>query len=380
MAGAETLRRRLVRELEAKRLLKDRRIRDAFLKVPRERFVPGYEAERGLEAVYRDDAILTKKTETGLGLSSSSQPGIMAEMLDELRLEPGQRVLEIGAGTGYNAALLAQIVGDEGRVVSVDIDPETAARARRALKGTRVKVVTGDGRDGFEAGAPYDRIIVTASATEIARAWYDQLAPGGLLELPLRLRDSAGLQLIPTLRREGDVLRSVSVTCGGFMPLRDAPDDLTRFWPMINVNRTNGAETVTMLTFAGTAVRSGSVRRLVSTACSEPRTRRLHVRASAKALDVYLALRGPARRAVAVFDGRSYMGGIVARGGRSLALLAGWPTVSKMLVYGADEAADDLDRIVREWSDRGRPAASDLDLVVSFSNGRSSIRTRWRGR
>ena len=67
--------------------------------------------------------------------SSSSQPTIMALMLDALRLEPGMRVLEIGAGTGYNAALLERIVGPEGRVVSVDVDPATAAEARKRLRG-----------------------------------------------------------------------------------------------------------------------------------------------------------------------------------------------------------------------------------------------------
>jgi protein-L-isoaspartate(D-aspartate) O-methyltransferase len=332
-----------------------------------------------VEAAYRDDAILTKKTETGLGLSSSSQPGIMAEMLDELRLEPGQRVLEIGAGTGYNAALLERIVGPEGRVTTIDIDPETARRARKALKGTRVKVVCGDGRDGHAPGAPYDRIIVTASARTIPRAWLDQLAEGGLLELPLRLRESAGLQLIPTLRRDGDRLRSVSVTCGGFMPIRLTPDDLSQFWPMINVNRTDGALTAPLLTIAGPAVHSTG-RRLVATACSDPRSRRLAVRASAKALDVYLALRGPMRRTVGVFDGKSYMGGLVGGGGRSLALLAGWPTVSRMLVYGGGEAGAELDRIVADWVEQGRPGADEVILTASFSNGTSTIRTRWRGR
>jgi protein-L-isoaspartate(D-aspartate) O-methyltransferase len=380
MATGATLRRRLVRQLQDKGLLQDTRLRDAFLEVPREQFVPDYAAEHGLEAVYRDDAILTKKTETGLGLSSSSQPGIMAEMLGELRLEPGQRVLEIGAGTGYNAALLQQIVGDEGRVISVDIDPDAAQGARRALKGTRVKVVTGDGRVGYAAGAPYDRIIVTASATEIPRAWLEQLTPGGLLEVPLRVRDSAGLQLIPTLRRDGERLRSVAVICGGFMPLRDSPDDLSRFGPVLNIMRTDGGATAPLLVIAGLPVRSGQARRLVATACSEPRPRRLPVRASSKALDIYLALRGPSRRMVAVFDGKSYLGGIVARDGRSLALLAGWPTTSKMLVYGQDEAADELERLVHDWVDRGRPDAAEVELTASFSDGTSSIRTHWRGR
>jgi len=375
MASGATLRRRLVRLLEEKGLLQNKRVRDAFLTVPREHYVPEVE----VEAAYRDEAILTKKTETGLGLSSSSQPGIMAEMLDELRLEQGQRVLEIGAGTGYNAALLEWIVGANGRVTTVDIDPETARRARRALKGTRVKVVTGDGRDGHPAGAPYDRIIVTASATEIPRAWLEQLAPGGLLEVPLRLGESAGLQLIPTLRREGELLRSVSVICGGFMPIRQTADDLSQFWPMVTVSRTEGAETTALLTIAGPPIRVAA-RRIVSTACSEPRSLNLGVRASSKALDVYLALRGPARRTVAVFDGKSYLGGIVARGGRSLALLRGWPTTSTMLAYGEGDAAEELEALVSDWVARGRPDASAVDLTATFPNGTFAIRTRWRGR
>ena len=332
-----------------------------------------------MERVYRDEAILTKQTASGLGLSSSSQPGIMAEMLDELRPEPGHRVLEIGAGTGYNAALLENIVGPDGRVVTVDIDPETATRARRALKGTRTKVVTGDGRQGYAPGAPYDRIIVTASATDIPRAWLEQLSEGGLLEVPLRLGHSAGLQLIPTLRREGERLRSVSVTCGGFMPIRHSPDDLSQYWPMIKVDRTEAAQTVPLLVIAGPATRSAA-RRLVSTACSEPNSRSIPVRAAAKELDVYLALRGPARRTVAVFDGKSYMGGLVAARGQSLALLAGWPRVARMLVYGGSEAADELEQLIAGWVERGRPSADDVDMTVSFRNGASTVRTRWRGR
>jgi protein-L-isoaspartate(D-aspartate) O-methyltransferase len=344
--------------------------------VPREHFVP----EAGVEAAYRDEAILTKTTESGLGLSSSSQPGIMAEMLEELRLEPGQRVLEIGAGTGYNAALLQHIVGAAGRVTSVDIDPETASRARRALRGTPVKVVTGDGRAGHEPRAPFDRIIVTASATEIPRAWLEQLVPGGLVEVPLRLHDAAGLQLIPTLRRENDRLRSVSVIAGGFMPLRDDAEDLSRYWPMVKVTRTDGASTVPLLVIGGPPARSAWIRRLVGTACSEPRSRRLGLRASAKALDIFLVLRGPARRTVGIYDGKSYMGGVVARGGRSLALLAGWPTTSRMLVYGSDEAADELENLVAQWVELGRPNTSQVELTASFANGSSSIRTRLHGR
>ena len=99
-------------------------------------------------------------------VSSSTQPGLMASMLEQLALAPGQQVLEIGAGTGYNAALMAQIVGATGHVITVDLDTEIVEAARAHLRAagcTNVTVMEGDGADGYAAGAPYDRIIITAS-------------------------------------------------------------------------------------------------------------------------------------------------------------------------------------------------------------------------
>jgi protein-L-isoaspartate(D-aspartate) O-methyltransferase len=112
----------------------------------------------------------------------------MASMLERLDLREGQRVLEIGAGTGYNSALIAEIVGPGGRVISVELDPELAERSRSVLRqaGYRVQVVVGDGRDGWAGEAPYDRIIVTASASEIPHTWLEQTVEGGRIEVPLR--------------------------------------------------------------------------------------------------------------------------------------------------------------------------------------------------
>ncbi len=190
--SSKRLRRELVERLERDGSLTDAAVRKAFLAVPRERFVPETVARDGLEAVYRNQVILTTRDERGMWTSSSSQPSIMASMLERLELCEGQRVLEVGAGTGYNGALLAELVGPGGRVVSVELEPLTARGARRALAGfAPVKVVEGDGRQGFERGAPYDRIIVTASGAEVPSALFEQLVEGGLLELPLWV-DRAG--------------------------------------------------------------------------------------------------------------------------------------------------------------------------------------------
>src|SRR5512146_3300442 len=113
-------------------VLIDPRVEAAFRAVPRHLFLPDLTPEEA----YRDEAIPTKRLQTGQIVSSSSQPSIMAIMLEQLALEPGQRVLEIGAGTGYNAALIAHLVGETGHVVSLDIDQDIVDAAWLHLAAT----------------------------------------------------------------------------------------------------------------------------------------------------------------------------------------------------------------------------------------------------
>ncbi|HUD76764.1 MAG TPA: methyltransferase domain-containing protein [Streptosporangiaceae bacterium] len=195
---ADSARARLVEELRRRGgSALSRSVQDAFARVPRHVFVP----EVGPAAAYRDEAFVIKCGPDGLPVSSSSQPAMMAIMLDQLGLEPGHRVLEIGTGTGYNAAVMAEVVGPGGQVVSIDIDPDLIARASAGLAAAgydQVTVLCADGGYGDPARAPFDRIIVTAGAWDIAPAWLDQLEPGGLLVLPLSVR---GIQLSVALRR-----------------------------------------------------------------------------------------------------------------------------------------------------------------------------------
>lgn len=172
-------------------------VQAAFRAVPRHLFVPDLTPA----AAYRDEALVIKYDTCGVPVSSSSQPAMMAIMADQLGLEPGHRVLEIGTGSGYNAAIMAHIVGPEGRVVSVDIDPVLVASAVDRLTAAgygAVQARCADGGYGDPADAPFDRVIVTAGAWDIAPAWLDQLGPGGRLVLPLALR---GIQLSVALER-----------------------------------------------------------------------------------------------------------------------------------------------------------------------------------
>ena len=229
-ADLQQLRDQLVDGLRQAGHVSSERVTAALRAVPRHVFVPGIEPERA----YRDEAFAIKYDEGGLPVSSSSQPAIMARMLDQLDVQPGQRVLEIGTGTGYNAALLAHLVGETGAVVSVDIDADLVTDARERLAACGVSQVTvgcGDGGLGWSEHAPYDRIIATVGAWDISPAWVAQLAPQGRLVVPLDLR---GPQRSIAFQPVDNHLESVSVVFCGFMRMRGAfagPESIHRLGP-----------------------------------------------------------------------------------------------------------------------------------------------------
>lgn len=184
-----------------------------FAEIPRELFIPeiiwveenrvgGYVAVsrsddpgRWEELVAADEPVVTQiddgntpSDSVGRSPSSScSKPSIVTDMLRALDVHPGHTVLEIGTGTGWNAALLCERVGARGRVVSLEIDTELAGAARAALRraGFSPSVITTDGAAGYPSSAPYDRIVSTAAVRwEIPRAWVEQTRPSGLIVTP----------------------------------------------------------------------------------------------------------------------------------------------------------------------------------------------------
>jgi protein-L-isoaspartate(D-aspartate) O-methyltransferase len=212
----DALRARMVDVIAANGYLRGAPVERAMRAVPRHQFLPA----ASVEAAYADESVTTKPgIGDGLPLSCASMPTIVAMMLEQLDARPGDRVLEIGAGTGYNAALLAEIVGEAGTVTTIDIDAEVTGQARAVLDATgygRVRVITRDGALGDADHAPFDRIIVTVGPWDLPPAWHTQLAPAGRLVVPLRWR---GQSRTIAFSREEHGLRADSIQLCGFIPM-----------------------------------------------------------------------------------------------------------------------------------------------------------------
>jgi protein-L-isoaspartate(D-aspartate) O-methyltransferase len=222
--------RRLAADLAEQGVL-DPGWRSAFENVPRHVFVPTAIAPDGsprrdvADAVYRDESLTTQVAHVpGTGqivpTSSSTRPSLMARMLGMLDAAPGHTVLEIGTGTGYNAALLCHRLGSDA-VTSIDIDPDLVDAARDALKsvGFTPTLVAGDGAAGVPARAPFDRILATCAVPTVPGAWVQQLAADGRLVADLRAATSSTLI---AARRDGagNLVGRFHAVPGHFMWLR----------------------------------------------------------------------------------------------------------------------------------------------------------------
>lgn len=195
-ASAEQLRRRMADQLAAEGALRSPEWHAAFATVPRELFVPEFTVRTAdgarttyragdlgyLEAVYGDASLLTQHDAHGTTTSSSTRPTMMAIMLEALAPLGEGRVLEVGTGTGYNAAALAHRYGPR-RVVSIDVDPNLveAARNRLASAGYTPTLAVGDGAQGCPQHAPFGALIATCGFGRIPPAWPAQVHPGGTL-------------------------------------------------------------------------------------------------------------------------------------------------------------------------------------------------------
>lgn len=199
---------RLIENLKKYGYLRSKKVEDAMLAVKREDFVPDH--MRNL--AYKDTPL-----EIGFGQTISA-PHMVALMCEELELDKGLKVLEIGAGSGYHAAIISKIIGEKGKVYTVERIPELVEFAKNNLKKAGIKnveVILGDGSLGLPEHAPYDRIFVTCSAPDIPQPLVEQLKEGGILLIPVGRTFSI---LIKGRKRHGKLEKREICECA-FVPL-----------------------------------------------------------------------------------------------------------------------------------------------------------------
>jgi protein-L-isoaspartate(D-aspartate) O-methyltransferase len=266
---------------------------EVFRRVPREFFIPDAvqaspmgdepsywvdrteDPDRWRAAVYADTTLLTQVADgtvelsedtvrTGAPSSSSTAPSLVGEFLDLLDLYPGDRVLEVGTGTGWTAALLSERLRADN-VTSVEVDERVSKVAADHLEaaGYRLNLVVGDGLAGFPPGAPYDRVHVTCAVREVPFAWVEQTRPGGVIVAPWSPVQVRGHKL--RLRATGD--RAIGRLHGGtafmmarsqrpgYASLEGAPrESEARLDPMVVMSAGPGLELVVVALLPGVVV------------------------------------------------------------------------------------------------------------------------------
>jgi len=337
----------------------------AYLATPRHLFVRRYREwgttqwrqvtaenlEQHLAMLYADRPLLLFGEDDGNILSTISQPSFVLRMLDMLQLQPGQTVFELGAGSGWNAALMGHLVGPEGRVFSIEMIPElarTAAETVQTLGITNVSIVAADGGDGYPAGAPYDRVIFTAGAYDLPRAFNDQLKDDGLLMAVIKL-EGGGDNLF-VLRKTKNHFESVASMPCAFVQLRGkyqiedlepaAPNTLPE-WPELQ----NQEVSKTRFWWGGKGQESFAWRTMgirFFLGISEPRFRAFKTEKTAERPleEHYFGLWDQERQSL-----------VLAKDD--------W-----IIAYGNASAREQLLEKVRQWVDLGMPAAASFKLHV----------------
>jgi protein-L-isoaspartate(D-aspartate) O-methyltransferase len=331
-----------------------RRVREAFFAVPRHLFVHCFREYVSPEWKVVDDASLWKHLPAiyrhdGLGIygpdddgvvATISAPGFVLQMLDALRVDPGMRVLEIGAGSGYNAGLLGHLVGPGGAVDSVEILAPLAEAAARSIARAgleNVRILHGDAGSVLRDDGPYDRIVFTTGSYDLPAFLYDRLREGGLLQIPLKVPGG------------GDVLFLFRAEGGTFVAESARPCD---FVPLTGQGRMRELDARPIDAFAPWSALW---------------------RAPARGRPFFMGERGALRFAERTFPLRSYLAvveprtvcfvegfGVWDEGSSSLALVR----PDRITVHGGPAAGAILDAHLEAWLARGMPSMATMRLTA----------------
>lgn len=332
---------------------------EAFRNVLREHFLP----DKPLERVYVDEAVGTKVDSRGVTISSSSQPTMMLQMLDQMNLERGQNILEIGTGTGYNAAIMQYIVGKEGKVTTMEIDADIAKQAQENLHQagfSQIQVVNDDGSAGYAPRAMYDAILCTASIWDIPAAWVRQLKPHGVIVTPIQL-DGAQVSGVFRLDSKGHLVSTYNLPCR-FVYLRgisQGPELMRRI----------GSTDLRLISARYKQIDSASLHVLLSSDQEICQLSRLvDDRDFWWGFANYAVLNQPQNFLVAVYsaeqDGMTYgvTGSGIAMISKGSASFLPYGGVGKTYCFAGSDAFLVLEDLVAEWMSEGKPGVSQLEL------------------
>jgi protein-L-isoaspartate(D-aspartate) O-methyltransferase len=357
-AGLRSFIERYVRELTAAGAIRSPGVERAFRTVQRHRLLetfylrapgargpsavhhdPASPRREHLELIYSDDALATRFIGR-MPASSTSAPSLVARMLELLGLAEGMKVLEIGAGTGYNAALMAEITGDQELIVTIDVLDDVVEQTRRLLAGAgypRIRVLARDGFDGAPEEAPFDRIVATVGCSDLSPHWAGQLADGGAMLVPLE--HSGGHPLL-LLRKDGTGLRGRIALWTGFVPVHGMLH-IDGLWPL-GYHRPGPGE---LIRAAGPWPGFGARR-----PSGPPGSADL----AADEIDFLFFLGLSDRRAGWLEPGPGLNNGP-----------DGWAAAGPDGIWWWKDAslAAQLDRLYREWAARDRPAISDYQVT-----------------
>ena len=204
------MKHKLIEHWQRLSIIKDKKVIDAFKKVPREYFIrDGYETE-----AYGDYPL-----PIGMG-QTISQPTTVMIMTEALEVKKGQKILEVGAGSGYQAAILSKLVGKKGKIITTEFIPELAEFAAYNLKKAKIKnveVIHYDGSQGYEKEMPYDRIIVTAACPGIPKPLIEQLKDQGIIIAPVG--SFFGQDMVKGVKKKGK-LETENLGSFVFVPLK----------------------------------------------------------------------------------------------------------------------------------------------------------------
>jgi len=357
-AGLRSFIERYVRELTTTGAIQSPRVERAFRTAQRHRLLetfylrapgaqgpsavhhdPASPRREHLELIYSDNALATRFT-GGMPASSTSAPSLVARMLELLGLAEGMKVLEIGAGTGYNAALMAEITGDQELIVTVDVLDDVVEQTRRLLAGAgypRIRVLARDGFDGAPEQAPFDRIVATVGCSDLSPHWAGQLADGGAMLVPL---EHSGGHPLFLLRKDGTGLRGQVASWTGFMPVRGMLH-IDGLWPLGYLRPGPGE----LVHSAGPWPGFGARRPSGPLGSAD---------LAADEIDFLFFLGLSDRRA-----------GWLGPGPRLNNGPDGWAAAGPDGIWWWKDAslAAELDRLYREWVARGRPAIGDYQVT-----------------